>query len=287
MLEQWLFLLNCRGQEGDVANPAKGVISFKIMNTIEEMPVIGIPANNHRVGLHAFQGVGEKYINAIRHAAGGFPLIIPSLAEPLAREEVLQRVDGILLTGSHSNVEPHYYGGAPGKESTLHDTQRDANTLPLIRAAVERGVPLFGICRGFQEMNVAYGGSLHQEVHAIDGYDDHREVETDPLDVQYGPSHAIEVEPTGMLAGLLKDIPGRDVNSLHAQGIERLGEGLLVEARTPDGLIEAFRVEAASAFAFAVQWHPEWRAAENPLSMALFGAFGQACRERLANRRCV
>ena len=250
-------------------------------------PVIGIPANNHRVGLHAFQGVGEKYINAVRHAADGFPLIVPSLAEPLAREEVLQRVDGILLTGSHSNVEPHHYGGVHNKQGMLYDVQRDANTLPLIRAAVERGVPLFGICRGFQEMNVAYGGSLHQEVHAMDGYMDHREVEADPLDIQYGPSHPIEIDPAGMLARWWKDLPGRDVNSLHAQGIERLGEGLVVEARATDGLIEAFRVESAATFAFAVQWHPAWRANEDPLSMALFGAFGQACRERLANRRCV
>jgi putative glutamine amidotransferase len=257
------------------------------MNTEVAQPLIGIPANSHRVGRHAFQGAGEKYLHAIQHGVQGLPFIIPSLAEPLVCDEVLQHVDGILLTGSYSNVEPHHYAGPPSKPGTLHDPQRDRNTLPMIRAAVDRAVPLFAICRGFQEMNVAFGGTLHQEVHIVDGCDDHREDPDAELETQYGVSHAITIEPGGMLETVLQSVPDREVNSLHTQGVDRLGEGLVVEARAPDGLVEAFSVAGAKGFALAVQWHPEWRATENPLSMALFGAFGQACRQFRAKRERV
>jgi putative glutamine amidotransferase len=145
---------------------------------------------------------------------------------------------------------------------------------------VAAGIPVLGICRGFQEMNVAYGGTLHQKVHEIEGRHDHREDTTRELDVQYGPAHEIDLEP----GGALQRLTGQDriqVNSLHAQGIDRLGPGLAVEARAPDGLIEAFRVEHAKAFALAVQWHPEWKAMSNPVSRALFAAFGAAARARM------
>lgn len=231
------------------------------------------------VGAHPFHMVGEKYARAVLDAAGGAPLLIPSLADELGFDELLQRLDGLLFTGSPSNVEPHLYEGAPSAPGTLHDPARDATTLPLIRKAVRAGVPVFGICRGFQEMNVAFGGTLHQRLHEVPGHLDHRDDETQPLEVQYGPAHDVTLEPGGVLRALA--VSDRiQVNSLHNQGIDRLGAELAVEARAPDGVIEAFRVRDAQRFALAVQWHPEWKVMSNPFSRALFAAFGQASRER-------
>jgi len=246
-------------------------------------PLIGIPADRRVVGLHPFHMAGEKYARAVLDAADALPLIIPSLAEELRLEDLLQRLDGILFTGSPSNVEPHHYAGAPSEPGTLHDPARDATTLPLIRKAVQAGVPVLGVCRGFQEMNVAFGGTLHQKVHQVPGYSDHRDDETQPLEVQYGPAHDVILEP----GGLLRSMAAGDriqVNSLHSQGIDRLGPNLSIEARAPDGLIEAFRVSNAPSFAVAVQWHPEWQAMSNPFSRALFAAFGSASRERAESR---
>ena len=231
------------------------------------------------VGAHPFHMVGEKYARAVLDAAGAAPLLIPSLADELGFDELLQRLDGLLFTGSPSNVEPHRYAGAPSAPGTLHDPARDATTLPLIRKAVRAGVPVFGICRGFQEMNVAFGGTLHQKLHEVPGYLDHRDDGTQPLEVQYGPAHEVTLEP----GGVLRSLAGSDriqVNSLHNQGIDRLGAELAVEARAPDGVIEAFRVRDAQRFALAVQWHPEWKVMSNPFSRALFAAFGQASHER-------
>jgi putative glutamine amidotransferase len=242
-------------------------------------PLIGIPADRRMVGAHPFHMVGEKYARAVLDAAGAAPVLIPALAEELGFEELLERLDGLLFTGSPSNVEPRHYQGAPSEPGTLHDPARDATTLPLIRRAVEAGVPVLGICRGFQEMNVAFGGSLHQKLHELAGFLDHRDDETQPLEVQYGPAHEVTLEP----GGVLRTLSGSErirVNSLHSQGINRLGPGLAVEARAPDGVIEAFRVPDARRFAVAVQWHPEWQVMSNPFSRALFATFGDASRER-------
>jgi putative glutamine amidotransferase len=246
-------------------------------------PLIGIPADRRMVGAHPFHMVGEKYARAVIDAAGAAPVLIPSLAEELRFEELLERLDGLLFTGSPSNVEPHRYDGPPSAPGTLHDPARDATTLPLIRTAVEAGVPVFGICRGFQEMNVAFGGTLHQKLHELPGHLDHRDDETQPLEVQYGPAHDVTLEPGGVLRSLA-DSDRIRVNSLHNQGIDRLGEPLAVEARAPDGVIEAFRVRAARSFALAVQWHPEWKVMTNPFSRALFAAFGQASRARAESK---
>ncbi len=244
-------------------------------------PLIGIPADRRMLGAHPFHAVGEKYIHAVEAAADAFPLLIPVLPEPLPVEEILARVDGLLFTGSPSNVEPRRYGGEPSTPGTWHDPERDATTLGLIPRAIAAGIPLLGICRGFQEMNVAFGGTLWQAVHEVPGHLDHREDKNAPLEVQYGPAHEVMLEPGSTLAGLAGQATLR-VNSLHAQGVRRLGEGLAIEARAPDGLIEAFRVESAPAFALAVQWHPEWRVLDDPLSHALFAAFGTAARRRAA-----
>ena len=246
-------------------------------------PLIGIPADRRILGPHPFHCVGEKYITAVAEAAGAVPVLIPSLGDEANLAAILGSVDGILLTGSPSNVEPHRYAGPPSDPETLHDPHRDATTLPLIPRVVAAGMPLFAICRGFQEMNVAYGGALWQKVQEVPGLADHRENKEDPLEVQYAPVHELELVP----GGELRRIAGTDrvtVNSLHAQGVQRLGDGLEVEARAPDGLVEGFRVRNAPCFALAVQWHPEWQVMKNPFSRALFAAFGEAARAHAKGR---
>lgn len=246
-------------------------------------PVIGVPADRRVLDPHPFHMVGEKYLTAIRDGADGLPFVIPALGASLAPDELLDAVDGLLLTGSYSNVEPRRYGGPASREGTLHDPHRDDTTLPLIERALARGVPLFAVCRGFQELNVVLGGTLHQNVQEITGLSDHREKPTDPLDRQYGPAHYVNLVQGGQLRALAR-AERVQVNSLHAQGIEKLAPGVTVEAFADDGLIEGFRVDGADAFALAVQWHPEWRVTENPFSMAMFQAFGDACRARAVER---
>jgi putative glutamine amidotransferase len=226
-------------------------------------PIIGVPADRRVYEPHPFHMVGEKYLKAVIEAADAVPLIIPVLADDLAIDELVDQVDGVMLTGSPSDIEP---------------------TLPIARHALETGVPLFAICRGFQELNVVLGGTLHQKVRNVPGYHDHKENPDDPLDVQYGPSHPVTLVEGGMLARLAGTGEVM-VNSLHGQGVARLADGVTVEAVADDGLIEAFTVDGAKAFALAVQWHPEWKATSNEFSTAIFKAFGDACRERAGKRR--
>jgi putative glutamine amidotransferase len=243
-------------------------------------PVIGIPADRRMIGPHPFHAVGEKYIAAVVQAADCLPLLIPVLETPLDVAQILAHVDGIFFPGSPSNVEPSRYAGQPSAPGTLHDPHRDATTLSLIPRAVANGIPVFGVCRGFQEINVALGGTLHQRVHEVEGFADHREDKDQPLEMQYGPAHDVLLES----GSLLRSLAGAEkvrVNSLHWQGIERLAPGLVVEARAPDGLVEAFRVAAAPTFALAVQWHPEWQVMSNPFSQALFAEFGRAARDKV------
>lgn len=243
------------------------------------LPLIGVSACFKQLDMHPSHSVGDKYLRAVAEAAAGLPLVIPALGDLIDRPALIARLDGLLLTGSPSNVEPHHYQGAASQPGTDHDPSRDRTTLPLIRAAVAAGVPVLGICRGFQEINVAFGGSLHQRVHEVAGLMDHREQLEADLDVQYGPAHPIRIQPGGVLAGLGLG-PRIQVNSLHGQGIERLAPGLRIEALADDGLIEAFSIPNAPGFALGVQWHPEWKVMENPDYRAIFAAFGAACRAR-------
>ena len=247
-------------------------------------PIIGVPACRKPIDIHPFHVVGEKYLQAIIDGADALPLMIPVMAEHIHIDELLQQVDGVFLTGSLSNVEPHHYDGAPSEPGTLHDPHRDATTLPLARAVLESGVPLMAVCRGFQELVVALGGTLHQKVHEVEGYHDHRENPDDPIDVMYGPSHPVDLVEGGMLHRMA-GAPRVMVNSLHSQGVARLPDGVTVEAIADDGLIEAFTVDEAPGFALGVQWHPEWRVTENELSFAMFKAFGAACREYAGQRQ--
>lgn len=238
----------------------------------------------HRVeGRFTAQRVGERNLRAVAEVAGALPLMFAATPEITEAGALLETVDGILLTGARANVHPTHFGAQEDPRYEPYDRDRDALALGLIKVCVARGVPLLGICRGFQEMNVAFGGTLHQKLHEVPGNLDHRDDESQPLEVQYGPAHDVTLEPGGTLRALSGTERVR-VNSLHSQGIERLGDELEVEARAPDGVIEAFRVRAARAFALAVQWHPEWHVMNNPFSRALFAAFGQASRERAQSR---
>ena len=246
------------------------------------LPRVGLPTDHKQIGAHPFLAVGEKYVRAVVDGAGCLPLLVPTLDPVLPLRDVLAGLDGLLLTGAVSNIEPHHYSDESSYEGNLLDPRRDATNLPLIPLAIEMGVPVLAICRGFQEVNVAFGGTLYQKVHEQPGFMDHRENKDDPLDVQYGPAHDIALVPGGVLAGLAGDTRAT-VNSLHGQGVRRLGEGLVVEAQAPDGLVEAFRHDGP-AFMLAVQWHPEWKVRENAFYLATFRAFGDACRACAARR---
>ena len=247
------------------------------------LPRVGLPTDHKHIGAHPFLAVGEKYVRAVVDGANCLPLLVPTLDPVLPLRQVLDGLDGLLLTGAVSNIEPHHYSDESSYEGNLLDPRRDATNLPLIPLAIELGVPVLAICRGFQEVNVAFGGSLYQKVHEQPGFMDHRENKDDPLDVQYGPAHDIALVPGGLLATLAGGTRAT-VNSLHGQGVRQLGDGLVVEAQAPDGLIEAFRHEGPG-FMLAVQWHPEWKVAENPFYLSIFRAFGDACRERARRLR--
>ncbi len=249
-------------------------------------PLIGISACRRTITVWTAHTVGDKYVKVVTETIGGMPLILPAIGageDGLDVDRVLDLLDGLLLTGSPSNVEPSHYGGRPARRGVAADPARDMTTLPLIRRALERAVPLFAICRGFQELNVALGGTLHQHVEEIPGRLDHRAPKVDALEPKLEPAHPVAITPGGQLHRLL-GCTEASVNSLHGQGIDRLAPGLRVEAVAPDGQIEAASVVDAPGFVCAVQWHPEHSARENPLSAKLFDAFADACRARAQQR---
>jgi putative glutamine amidotransferase len=236
------------------------------------MKVVGIVCDRRVVDGMAMHTVNDEYVTALRDGAGALPLLIPSTDTPLDIHAVLEAVDGLLFTGAPSNVAPRHYGQSAGPGTEL-DEARDATTLPLLRAAIEGGKPLLAICRGFQELNVALGGSLYQHVHEIPGRLDHREPPDASRDAEYAPAHEVSIVPDGVLARLSGQSRAR-VNSLHHQGVDQLAPSLRIEATAPDSQIEAVSMPAARAFLLGVQWHPEWKTAKDPLSRAIFAGFG-------------
>jgi putative glutamine amidotransferase len=233
--------------------------------------VVGIPACAIVANERLFHRTPARYAEALVGACNAVPIMIPPMGE--IELALLDRIDGLLIPGSPSNVHPSLYGTTESLTPHLHDPARDATSLPMIRAAIARGLPVLAICRGIQELNVALGGSLLQNVHDHPGRSDHRGGKG-PLDVAYGPKHVINV------SGALALIVGADsimVNSVHSQAIDRPGEGLVVEAYSADGTIEAVSAPHAPGFVLGLQWHPEWRYAEHPASVAIFRAFGDAC----------
>ena len=246
-------------------------------------PLIGLPACVRALDGLDYHMAGAKYLRAVAEGAGGIPVIIPSL-DPggpgaIDRGAWLDRIDGLFITGSPSNVEPHHYGGPASAPDTSHDPARDAAVLPLIRGALDRQLPILALCRGIQELNVVLGGTLHQRIQDLPGRDDHRGPIELPVEQRYGPAHEVGLAPDGVLARLAGS-SRLTVNSLHAQGIDRLAPGLAVEANAPDGTIEAVRLDEPGRFVLGIQWHPEWRFWENAFAGALFAAFGDAARAR-------
>jgi putative glutamine amidotransferase len=238
------------------------------------MKRVGIVCDRRVQGDMAVHQANDEYIAAVQGGVGALPLLLPSTDTPLSSADLLAAVDGLLFTGAPSNVAPSHYGGDLRAGTELDET-RDATTLPLLRAAIQSGKPVLAICRGFQELNVALGGSLHQHLHEIPGRLDHREPGGVPRDAEYGPAHNIDIRPGGLLAQL-SGLSRATVNSLHSQGVDRLAPSLMAEAHAPDGQIEAVSMPQATAFLLGVQWHPEWRWAARPLSRSIFEGFGAA-----------
>jgi putative glutamine amidotransferase len=249
--------------------------------------MVWLPADHRLLGNPGHQMpflvLGDKYARAIQVGAQAQPLMFP-LAEPHSIGDLLAMVDGVMLTGSPANVHPSHFSETVTDPSLPLDPARDELTFALVEACVREGVPLLGVCRGFQEINVAMGGSLHQQVQEVPGLMDHREPKSAPLDAQYAPSHAIVPVPGSALQEWAGGASEVQVNSLHGQGINRLAPGLEAMAHAPDGVVEAFSVSGARAFAYGVQFHPEWRCWENPFYAAIFEAFGRACRSRRSAR---
>lgn len=249
-------------------------------------PFVGVSACLKSRDGGFFHSVSRRYVDAMVIGVDAIPVLLPAIGAAQDVEGLLARLDGILFTGSPSNVDPCHYDGPPPREDNEADPDRDATTLPLIRAAIERGLPILAICRGFQELNVALGGSLHQHVQELPGRFDHRSDKTKPIADRFLPCHPIRVRQAGRLAPILA--PGEDglmmVNSLHGQGLDRLAPPLVVEAEALDGTIEAVSMPEAKGFVIGVQWHPEYAPVDDPHSKRLFEAFGDAVRAFANNR---
>jgi putative glutamine amidotransferase len=241
--------------------------------------IVGIPACTVEIKGHIQHATPSRYGAAVMGGAGAMPILLPPVGDGMLA--LLDRLDGLLLSGSPSNVEPTRYGVTDSATPDRHDPHRDGTTLPLIRAALARGVPVLAICRGLQELNVALGGSLHQQVQVLPGRLDHRGGPGTP-DERYRAKHKVK------LTGGMARIVGKSetmVNSLHEQGIDRLGEGVVIEGVAEDGTVEAVHVANVKGWAHGVQWHPEWHYAQNEDSLAIFRAFGDACRAYAAGLR--
>jgi putative glutamine amidotransferase len=235
--------------------------------------VVGIPACASIRDERLFHATPARYAEALIGGSDALPVMIPPMGE--VQLALLDRIDGLLIPGSPSNVHPSHYGTDESLTPDKHDPARDATTLPLIRAAIARGLPVLAICRGIQELNVALGGTLLQNIHDLPGRNDHRGKGGGDLEVAYGPKHTVSV--TGAVARIV-GASTIMVNSLHGQAIDRPGDGLVVNALAEDGTIEAVSAPNAPGFVLGLQWHPEWRWAERPASVAIFRAFGEACR---------
>ena len=246
-------------------------------------PIVLVTACLRPADGYFWHAATHHYVDAVLHGAEAIPVILPAVGERVDVDALLDHVDGVLVTGSRSNVHPSHYGEAAHEKAEPYDRDRDATTLPLIRHAVAAGVPLLAICRGMQELNVAFGGTLHSEIHQGGHRIDHRAPEADDNDIRFAIRHTVTLTPNGRLIGILR-VPAIETNSLHRQAVARLGNGLIIEARAEDGTVEALSVADAAGFALGVQWHPEYWFATDAPSRALFAAFGQALRDRLRRR---
>lgn len=243
-------------------------------------PIIGIIGNAHLINdQHAVQAVGVANIRAVAELTGAIPLLVPAMPVVGAISELVDACDGFVFTGGRPNVHPSLYGHEVTVKHGAFDPDRDAVTLPLIRECVARGVPVFGICRGFQEFNVAFGGTLHPEIRDIPGRINHRMPPDGTLEEKFRYRHKVRLAPGGQFHTLLR-VEEVMVNSLHGQGILEKGERVVIEGHATDTTPEAIVIAQSPAFAMAVQWHPEWNAAQDPVSRPLFLALGAAVAAR-------
>ena len=241
-------------------------------------PIIAITADYLMVrDIMPAATVYSVYTDAVIHAAGALPWIVPPAAEALDHKDLLDSIDGIIFTGARSNIQPQRYQGEAAPENTVQDPQRDATTLPLIPKVIDSGIPMLCICRGLQELNVALGGTLHQDVPNLPGKLNHYPPEDWSIERRFSPSHEVLLESDSEL-GRFTAAKIVTVNSIHEQAIDRLADNLIIEALAPDGIIEAVRVRNSEAFATGVQWHPEWDWRSHPLNAKIWEAFGAACR---------
>ncbi|WP_075217777.1 gamma-glutamyl-gamma-aminobutyrate hydrolase family protein [Mongoliimonas terrestris] len=241
------------------------------------VPVILVSSDVRPLQGYTWHAAPQPYLEAALDRAGALPLILPSFGDRLALDAALDRVDGVLVTGSRSNVHPSLYGAEASERDEPFDPARDATTLPLIRRAIERGIPLLCICRGLQELNVALGGTLGREIQDEDGRMDHRAPDSEEQEIRFAIRHPVMVRAGGCL-GRIVETDSIDVNSLHRQAVARLADALQVEASAADGTIEAVSVQNAPGFTLGVQWHPEYWARTDGPSSRIFGAFGDAAR---------
>jgi len=246
-------------------------------------PVVLVSSDFKEFDGYRWHCVPNQYAEAALYGAGCLPLVLPALGAALDLDTVLSRVDGVVLTGSRSNVHPERYGATPAPAYEPYDPARDATTLPLIERTLAHGIPLLAICRGFQELNVALGGTLATEIQEEPGRMDHRAPVSDDQRERFAIRHPIRIEPNSCL-GRIMDADEIAVNSLHRQGIQVLSPRLIVEGQAPDGTIEAVRVGDAKGFAVGVQWHPEYWVKSDAPSRKLFEAFGEAARARALAR---
>ncbi len=246
-------------------------------------PFVGISCCRRQFGVYGLpsHAASDTYVRAADMVVNAVPILIPANGEAADIPVLIDRLDGIILTGSRSNVQPGLYGGPPHAEGTPEDEARDGVTLPLIRAALAAGLPLLAICRGLQELNVALGGSLHQRLQDLPGRFDHSTPLQPLARLRTAKAHAVRVVP-GSFLHQLAEAREIAVNSLHNQGIDILAPELTVEGTAPDGTIEAVRANSAPGFAFGVQWHPEYDFETDALSRRIFTAFSDAVRRRRA-----
>ncbi|MEM8662564.1 MAG: gamma-glutamyl-gamma-aminobutyrate hydrolase family protein [Pseudomonadota bacterium] len=231
----------------------------------------------------AWSAAPASYLEAAA-SVGLTPVQLPTVSVPLDPEPLLRAVSGVIVTGARSNVHPPLYGRPAEPDAEPYDHDRDRTTLPLIRTAVERGTPVLAICRGVQELNVAFGGTLHHSVHTVEGRHEHHSTVVDDLDEWFGMRHEVTVKPGGLLAPIL-GTGTIAVNSLHYQAIDGPAERAFVEAKAQDGTVEAISIKDAPAFALGVQWHPEHWATREDNARAVFTAFADAVRDHASGGR--
>lgn len=268
---------------GEVAGVNAFAVASRICNSQVTQPLVAVSADVCELYNYPWHAAPQQYLEAAVAGAGVFPLVVPSLGDRLDFDQLFAAVDGVMITGSGSNVHPSLYGGDTGEANGPYDLARDSTTLPLIRKAIDQRIPLLAICRGLQEMNVALGGTLMTEIQELPGTLDHRAPPSNSRDERFANRQTLTIKPGSRLSEVLG--AGKiNVNSLHRQAVDRLAAQLEIDALAEDGIVEAVSVRNACGFAVGVQWHPEYWVKSDEPSARIFRAFGDAVRAHAAAR---